>query len=143
MNVLAIKSSGDHTSISIMMNEEINSYSMKHARKERPDWNLFLKNIGHNSSFKLKEIDLFAFANSQNSYTATRTVASYMKGLAVGLNKPLISVEDSNDDDFEADSVAKIAKNIFLASNSDSNQFDPIFANPSYEEEVNFKKLDE
>ena len=119
MNVLAIKSSGDRTSISVMMNDEINSYSMTHGRKDRPDWNLFLSNIGHKRSFLLKEIDLFAFANAQNSYTATRIVATYMKGLAVGLNKPLISIKDLDSDDFEADSVAKIAKQEFLESGQD------------------------
>tara|TARA_B100000927_G_C16369929_1_gene431030 strand:- start:275 stop:706 length:432 start_codon:yes stop_codon:yes gene_type:complete len=143
MNVLAIKSSGDRTSISVMMNDEINSYSMTHGRKDRPDWNLFLSNIGHKRSFLLKEIDLFAFANAQNSYTATRIVATYMKGLAVGLNKPLISIKDLDSDDFEADSVAKIAKQEFLESGQDSKQHDPIFANPSYEDLANFKKLDE
>ncbi len=143
MNILAIKSSGDRTSISIIMNDQINSYSMTHERKERPDWNLFLSNIGHNKSFVLEEIDLFAFANAQNSYTATRTVASYMKGLAVGLNKPLISIKDLDSDDFEADSVAKLAKQEFLTSDQDCKVYDPSFANPSYEELANFKKLDE
>ena len=47
MNVLAIKSSGDHTSVSVILNDDINTYSMSHERKERPDWNLFLSNVGY------------------------------------------------------------------------------------------------
>ena len=141
MNILAIKSSGDHTYISVILDEEINTYSMSHERKERPDWDLFLSNIGHKKIFNLKDIDLFAFANSQHSYTATRTIASYMKGIAIGLDKPLIVVSDKGDI-FDADEVAKEAKENFLASGSDHKKFDPNLANPTYEE-TNFKKLNE
>ena len=141
MNILAIKSSGDHTSISVILDEEINTYSMSHERKERPDWDLFLSNIGHKKIFNLKDIDLFAFANSQHSYTATRTIASYMKGIAIGLDKPLIVVSDKGDI-FDADEVAKEAKENFLASVSDHKKFEPNLANPTYDE-TNFKKLNE
>ena len=141
MNVLAIKSSGDHTSISVILNQEINTFSMSHERKERPDWELFLSSIGHNKTFKLKDIDLFAFANSQNSYTATRTIASFMKGIAVAIDKPLIVITDKGEV-FDAAEVAKEAKQNFLASGSDHKKFDPNLANPTYEE-TNFKKLNE
>ena len=141
MNVLAIKSSGDHTSVSVILDEDINTYSMSHERKERPDWNLFLSNVGYKKSFNLEDIDLFAFANSQNSYTATRTIATFLKGMAVGLEKPLIVIND-NSEVLDADEVAKKAKQTFLASGSDRKKFDPNFANPTYDE-TNFKKLNE
>ena len=141
MNILAIKSSGDHTSISVILNEEINTFSMSHERKERPDWDLFLSNIGHEKTFKLKDIDLFAFANSQHSYTATRTIATFMKGMAVGLDKPLIVITDKGEV-FDAGEVAKEAKQNFLDSGLDHKKFDPNLANPTYHE-TNFKKLDE
>ena len=141
MNVLAIKSSGDHTSVSVILNDDINTYSMSHERKERPDWNLFLSNVGYKKSFNLEDIDIFAFANSQNSYTATRTVATFLKGMAVGLEKPLIVIND-NSEVLDADEVAKKAKQTFLASGSDRKKFDPNLANPTYHE-TNFKKLNE
>ena len=141
MNVLAIKSSGDHTSVSVILNDDINTYSMSHERKERPDWNLFLSNVGYKKSFNLEDIDLFAFANSQNSYTATRTIATFLKGMAVGLEKPLIVIND-NSEVLDADEVAKKAKQTFLASGSDRKKFDPNLANPTYDE-TNFKKLNE
>tara|TARA_Y100000996_G_scaffold251857_1_gene198158 strand:- start:1740 stop:2171 length:432 start_codon:yes stop_codon:yes gene_type:complete len=143
MKILAMKSSGDRTSVSVVLNDEINSYSMTHQRKERPNWEMFLSNIGLNKTFTLKEIDLFAFANNQNSYTATRTIASYMKGLAVALEKPLISIKDENIDDFDADSIALKAKEIFLKEGVDFTKFNPKDANPSYEEKTKFKKLNE
>jgi len=141
MNVLAIKSSGDHTSVSVILNDDINTYSMSHERKERPDWNLFLSNVGYKKSFILEDIDLFAFANSQNSYTATRTVATFLKGMAVGLQKPLIAINDEVEV-LDADEVAKKAKQTFLASGYDCKKFDPNLANPTYDE-TNFKKLNE
>tara|TARA_S200000501_G_C20855386_1_gene757518 strand:- start:1195 stop:1620 length:426 start_codon:yes stop_codon:yes gene_type:complete len=141
MNVLAIKSSGDHTSVSVILNDDINTYSMSHERKERPDWNLFLSNVGYKKSFNLEDIDIFAFANSQNSYTATRTVATFLKGMAVGLQKPLIAINDEVEV-LDADEVAKKAKQTFLASGSDRKKFDPNLANPTYHE-TNFKKLNE
>ena len=143
MNILAMKSSGDRTSVSVVLNDEINSYSMTHQRKERPNWEMFLSNIGLNKTFTLKEIDLFAFANNQNSYTATRTIASYMKGLAVALEKPLISIKDENIDDFDADSTALKAKEIFIKEGFDLTKFNPKDAHPSYEEKTKFKKLNE
>lgn len=143
MKVLAMKSSGDRTSVSVMLNDEINSFSMMHERKERPNWEMFLDNVGLNKTFTLKEINVFAFANNQNSYTATRTIASYMKGLAVALNKPLISIEDEPTDNLEADSIALKAKEMFEKKGNDRTEFDPRNANPSYEEDVTFKKLNE
>ena len=143
MKILAIKTSGDHTSVSVILNDEINSFSMTHDRKERPDWNLFLANIGHKRIFSLKDIDLFAYANSQDSYTATRTVASYLKGIAVALSKPLMAVAEEDNKNFEADMVAKIAKDNFLAVDKNCEQFDPNNANPLYKQESTFKKLDE
>ena len=46
MKILAIKSSGDRTGISLMLNDEINSFTMDHDRKDRPNWDMFLDNIG-------------------------------------------------------------------------------------------------
>ena len=143
MNILAMQSSGDQTSVSVMLDEEINSFSLTHARKDRPDWDMFLSNVGFRRDFELKDIDLFAFGNSQNSYTATRTIASYMKGIAVALGKPLIVIDENSNDEFQADIVVKLAKEKFLSAGSDAKAFDPNYANPTYSEDINFKKLNE
>ena len=50
MNILGMKSTGDHTSISVMLGDEINSFLISHERKERPNWEhllsiLDIKNI--------------------------------------------------------------------------------------------------
>ena len=91
MKVIAIQSSGDQTSVSVINNDDILSYSIDHERKDRPDWNSMLINVGLNSAFNLVDIDLFAYGNSSGSYTATRSVASYLKGISVTLDRPLIA----------------------------------------------------
>lgn len=143
MKILAMESSGDKTSVSVMLDEEINSFTLSHARKDRPNWDMFLSNIGLNRNFELKDIDLFAFGNSQNSYTATRSIASYMKGIAVALGKPLIVIDENYQDEFQADTIAKLAKEKFLSLDPQDKILDPNFANPSYSEDLNFKKLNE
>ena len=52
MKILALKSSGDETAISVMLDKEVNSFSMSHNRKDRPNWDMFLDNVGHNRIFK-------------------------------------------------------------------------------------------
>ena len=143
MKILVIKSSGDKTGISLMLDDEINSFSMDHARKDRPNWEMFLENIGHKKIFNLNEIDLFAFANNQNSFTATRITASYLKGIATALKKPLVSIEDNLKDDFDLEELVIIAKEKFLSAEDDNHRFNPKNVNTTYEEGIKFKKLDE
>ena len=143
MKVLAMNSSGDKTSISVILDDEINSFTMSHERKERPNWDMFLDYVGHNQTFTLKEIDLFAFGNNQNSYTATRTIASYLKGLAIALEKPLISIDCASGNDIEADDIAMTAKEKYIKADYKKDLFDPAEANPSYKEDLKFKKIHE
>ena len=143
MKILAIKSSGDRTGISLMLNDEINSFTMNHGRKDRPNWEMFLENIGHKKIFNLNEIDLFAFENNQNSYTATRITASYLKGIATALKKPLISIEDNSENNLDVEELVIIAKDKFLSAEDADKRFDPKNVNPTYEKEIKFKKLNE
>ena len=128
MNSLGFKSSGDETSLSIMIGEDINSFNDYHDRKERPKWNIFLENIGIHSQTQLQDIDLFAFADCQGSYTATRTIASYLKGMAIGFEKPLIAIEDNNELTIDTSDFVKLAKEQFLKDNSNVEQFHPNLA---------------
>ena len=139
MKILAIKSSGDRTGISLMLNDEINSFTMDHDRKDRPNWDMFLDNIGHKKIFNLSEIDLFAFENNQNSFTATRIAASFLKGVATALKKPLILIEDNLD----IEELVIIAKEKFLSAEDADKRFDPKNVNPTYEEDIKFRKLNE
>ena len=143
MKVIAIQSSGDQTSVSIINNDDILSYSLDHERKDRPDWNDMLQNIGLNTNFSFADIDLFAYANSTGSYTATRSVASYLKGISVALDKPLMAISADNIDELSADSIAKLALDSFIQSDFDASLFDPDNANPIYASDHQYKKINE
>ena len=52
-------------------------------------------------------------------------------------------VDDQTNKDFEADSVVKHAKEIFLTNSLKSKIFDPQNANPSYAKDIKFKKINE
>ena len=102
-----------------------------------------LQNIGLGMSFTFNDIDLFAYANSTGSYTATRSVASYLKGISVALNQPLIAISANNIDELSADSVAKLALDQFKKSDYDKSCFDPDEANPIYASDPQYKKINE
>ena len=78
-----------------------------------------------------------------SSYTATRSIASYLKGVAVACKKPLIVIEDDNSVFLESSDVAKLAKDKFDKNNQDVARFDPNFANPIYKTDTTYKKINE
>ena len=116
MNVLAIHSSGNKTSLCVIFKDDILEYSVKHERKDRPNWSDMLDNIGLNSFFTMDAIDIFAYANSSGSYTATRSVAAYLKGVSSALQKPLLVIDSENIDDVSSDMVAQDRKSTRLNS---------------------------
>ena len=94
MKLLAIDSSGDSSSITLIYKDEILSYSKKHSRRERPNWNKLLSSVGVNSDIHISEIDCFAFGRGPGSYTSIRSLASFMKGLSWTQKKPLIAISN-------------------------------------------------
>ena len=143
MNVLAIHSSGNKTSLCIIFKDDILEYSVKHERKDRPNWSDMLDNIGLNSFFTMDAIDIFAYANSSGSYTATRSVAAYLKGVSSALQKPLLVIDSENIDDVSSDMVAKEALKDFMESQGENNAFNPEDANPIYISDPQYKKINE
>ena len=141
MNVLAIQSSGDQTSICAIVKYDVIKYSIKHDRKQRPNWSEMLLNLGLDSFFSLEEIDVFAYANNSNSYTATRSVAAYLKGITCAISKPLIVIDSDDVDNLDSDAVAKKALEMYL--NSKNNSFKPDNANPIYSSIPQYKKVNE
>ncbi len=93
--------------------------------------------------FFLDDIDLFAYANSENSYTATRSVATYLKGVTVALDKPLIAVLAEEHEGFHADKILMSAKQQFENSGFNPKAFDPNDANPVYAIDTQYKKINE
>lgn len=143
MNVLAIQSSGDQTSICAIIKDDIIQYSINHERKERPNWSKMLLSLGRDSFFDLEEIDIYAYANNSGSYTATRSVAAYLKGIASAVSKPLIVIDSDDIDSLNADDVAKKALAKYINSNEQAGEFSADKANPIYESIPQYKKINE
>ena len=143
MNVLAIQSSGNRTSLCAIIKDDVLQYSIKHERKDRPNWSEMLTSIGLNSFFTLEEIDIFAYANNSNSYTATRSVAAYLKGITSAISKPLIVIDTDDVDKIDSDAVAKKALDQYLNSKNNTDSFKPDNANPIYSSIPQYKKVNE
>jgi hypothetical protein len=143
MNVIAIQSSGNQTSLCAIIKDDVVQYSIKHERKERPNWSEMLINIGLESFFTLEEIDVFAYANNSNSYTATRSVAAYLKGITSAISKPLIIIDSDDVDNLDADAVAKKAIEKYLNTKNNLDSFKPDTANPIYSSIPQYKKVNE
>lgn len=143
MNVLAIKSSGDQTSLCAIIKDDVVQYSIKHERKDRPDWSEMFSNVGLDSFFKLDDIDIFSYANNSSSYTATRSIAAYLKGVTSAIGKPLIVIDSENIDSLDSDVIAKKALEKFINSKEDIKAFSPDIANPIYSSIPQYKKVNE
>ena len=143
MNVLAIQSSGNETSLCVILGDDVLEYSISHDRKDRPNWQEMLSQIGLDSFFSMADIDIFAYANNEDSYTATRSVASYLKGISSALKKPLITIDANNINTISSNLVAKNAIQKFKDSGMQSDLFDSKDANPTYALETKYKKINE
>ena len=143
MNILAIQSSGNSTSLCVILKDDVLQYSINHDRKDRPNWLEMLSQIGLDSFFSIDDIDIFAYANDEGSYTATRSVASFLKGISSALNKPLIIIEVDEINNISSDLIAKEARQKFIDSGMKADLFKPNNANPTYAVETQYKKIHE
>ena len=143
MNILAIQSSGNSTSLCVILKDDVLQYSINHDRKDRPNWLEMLSQIGLDSFFSIDDIDIFAYANDKGSYTATRSVASFLKGISSALNKPLVIVEVDEINNISSDLIAKEARQKFIDSGMKADLFKPKNANPTYAVETQYKKIHE
>jgi len=139
MNVLAIQSSGNETSLCVILGDDVLEYSISHERKDRPNWQEMLSQIGLDSFFSMADIDIFAYANNEDSYTATRSVASYLKGISSALKKPLMAIDAGETNSISSDLVAKSAIQKFKDSGMKSDLFVSKDAYLTYALETNYK----
>ena len=143
MNILAIQSSGNSTSLCVVLKDDVLQYSINHDRKDRPNWLEMLSAIGLDSFFSMDDIDIFAYANDEGSYTATRSVASFLKGISSALNKPLVIVDVEDINNISSDVIAKQAHQKFIDSGMKADYFETKDANTTYTEETQYKKIHE
>ena len=76
MNILSFDVSGNYSSISQLNNDEVNTFTQTHDRKDRPDWDKLFLRIGFDSKVDFEKLDALAFACGPGSYTALRRCAS-------------------------------------------------------------------
>ena len=123
MNILAMQSSGDQTSVSVMLDEEINSFSLTHARKDRPDWDKLFASISFDSKEGFDNLDGLAFACGPGSYTALRITASFLKAIAEVKKLPLIAISNLESIAHEASNwIDEIETKIYVAIEADTNE---------------------
>lgn len=93
MKILAIDTSMLSEGIALLEDnmliaESINYLKRTHAERLLPS----IKNLLDNIGIKIEEIDCFALTNGPGSFTGLRIGISAIKGIAWGLNKPVIGI---------------------------------------------------
>ena len=123
MKILSFDVSGNYSSISFLNNEEVNTFTQTHDRKERPDWDKLFESIGFKSNEDFDVLNGIAFACGPGSYTALRITASFLKAIAEVKKLPLVPISN-------LESIAKEASNwineneakIFVTIEADANE---------------------
>ena len=60
MNILSFDVWGNYSSISLLNNDEVNTFTQTHDRKDRPDWDKLFSSIGFDSKDDFDELDALA-----------------------------------------------------------------------------------
>ena len=145
MKLLAIDSSGNQTSIALIYEDELLSFSKTHSRMERPNWNSLLNSVGINSEIKISDIDFFAFGRGPGSYTGIRSLASFMKGLSWTQAKPLIGISNLKSIAYQAQNksteTSKVIINVAIKSDLDEIYFCSYANTPDLDKHQNEKVI--
>jgi len=119
MNILSIDTSGDSSSISSKIGDDLLSFQISHQRKERPDWENFLNHIGIFSNEDIKRFDLLVFGRGPGSYTAIRSSATFLKAISHTNKIPLMAVSNMESLAYKYFQKNKTTDDIFVLINSD------------------------
>ena len=102
MKILAFDISGTYSSIALLNENEVNTFTQTHERKNRPEWGELFSRIHFDTTIDFDSLDALAFAQGPGSYTALRITASFLKPIAVIKNLPLIPVSNLKSLAYEA-----------------------------------------
>lgn len=93
MLILALDTSGDSLSVSILENKKIISkIYIKNKNFHSEKILSCTQDIIKHSDYELKNIDLFAVCNGPGSFTGIRVGMAFIKGMAFMLDKPCIGI---------------------------------------------------
>ena len=123
MKILSLDVSGNYSSISMLNDDEVNTFTQTHDRKDRPDWDKLFSSIGFDSTKDFDSLDGMAFARGPGSYTALRITASFLKAIAEVKKLPLIAISNLESLAHEASNwIDKIETKIYVAIEADTNE---------------------
>ena len=123
MKILSLDVSGNYSSISLLNDDEVNTFTQTHDRKDRPDWDKLFSSIGFDSTKDFDSLDGIAFARGPGSYTALRITASFLKAIAEVKKLPLIAISNLESVAHEASNwIDKIETKIYVAIEADTNE---------------------
>ena len=123
MKILSLDVSGNYSSIAMLNDDEVNSFTQTHDRKDRPNWDKLFTSIGFDSKEGFENLDGLAFACGPGSYTALRITASFLKAIAEVKKLPLIAISNLESIGHEASNwIDKIETKIYVAIEADTNE---------------------
>ena len=123
MKILSLDVSGNYSSISLLNDQEVNTFTQTHARKDRPDWDKLFSSINFNSKEDFDSLDGLAFACGPGSYTALRITASFLKAIAEVKKLPLIAISNLESIAHEASNwIDETEAKIYVAIEADINE---------------------
>ena len=107
----------------MLNDDEVNTFTQTHDRKDRPDWDKLFSSIGFDSTKDFDSLDGIAFARGPGSYTALRITASFLKAIAEVKKLPLIAISNLESIAHEASNwIDKIETKIYVAIEADTNE---------------------
>ena len=123
MKILSFDVSGNYSSISLLHDDEVNTFTQTHDRKDKPDWDKLFINIGFDSRKGFENLDGLAFACGPGSYTALRITASFLKAIAEVKKLPLMAISNLESIAYEASHWINEAQvKIYVAIEADTNE---------------------
>ena len=91
MKILGVDLAANYSSMAIKIYDDINSISISHSTRARPDWDKLLNNLIPKEII-LDDLDAVAYANGPGSFTSLRSAAAFVKAIAASKKIPLIPV---------------------------------------------------
>ena len=123
MKILSLDVSGNYSSISLLNEDEVNTFTQTHDRKDRPDWDKLFSRIGFDSKKGFDTLDGLAFACGPGSYTALRITASFLKAIAEVKELPLIAISNLESIAHQASQwIDAVEAKIYVAIEADSKE---------------------
>ena len=123
MKILSLDVSGNYSSISLLNDDEVNTFTQTHDRKDRPDWDRLFASVSFDSKEGFDNLDGLAFACGPGSYTALRITASFLKAIAEVKKLPLVAISNLESIAYEASHwIDETEATIYVTIEADTNE---------------------